>query len=408
MISTYDIEIVPSSSVMDYHNAIEEVLIADRFNRGQKTLSHDVSAMQFLYQEKVLDKTIPFCTDSDADIMLDCLRFDHGRSPLEYASSDIKYNLRADILPVMFYLEQVAQVMPEGAVVADLHPSPGQKAESLLKHKPLLLTPFTQTGFYARTLKNFYPGTLLEDADKTELRKTVIPVVRADLDAWLLSNPYGIKSLTEMFMIIDPAWKDAWIASFNKLTDDPAFYTIVDQNGDSKTFTEAERGQLRTMAATFFTDLIPALVAEDVRLLSSVTGKVDVVDGVAGIGLLAAMNATSNGYVMAQMPPPGTFAATVNGQPLNLPQFRYDWTVRFDASRLMNSRSVSSALWWGMRETDAVKSSLILLLDKSVKDAGGTFLSDGVSSSFAGASNAAYQWYLENASILKKGFLYQP
>ena len=117
-------------------------------------------------------------------------------------------------------------------------------------------------------------------------------------------------------------------------------------------------------------------------------------------------NAISSGYMMARMG--ATLSATVNNVPLTLPLFRYDWTVRSDASRLMNSRSVSSALWWGMRETETNKSSLTSLLDSSVAAAGGTFLSDGVSNGFAAASNAAYQWYLENASILKKGFLYKP
>lgn len=72
----YDTSVLPSSSVMDYHDSIEEVLIAERFNTTKLTLPHDVSAMKFLYQEKTLDKSIHFCTDTDAGgSMQDCLRF---------------------------------------------------------------------------------------------------------------------------------------------------------------------------------------------------------------------------------------------------------------------------------------------------------------------------------------------
>ena len=409
----YDTGVLPSSSVMDYHDAIEEVLIAERFNTLKLTLPHDVSSMKFLYQDKTLVAGIPYCTDSDADgSMQDCLRFDHGRSPLEFASSELEYQLRPDTLPLMFYLDQVAELMG-GSSVAGLHPSAAQKAASLLKNKPLLLAPFTQTGFYARTLKSFYPGTPLQDADKTELRAAVMPVVRADLDAWIRTNPLGLTSLTGMFRVIDPAWKDAWTQRFNTLIDDPAFYTIVDYNGDKGTdnnrvLTVEERTQLKTLAAEFFNKLIPALVSEDVHLLSSVSSKIDLVDGSAGDALLAAMTETSKTYVQARTG--ATLNASINTAPLSLPLFRYDWAVRQGASRLMNNRSIDSALWWGMRETETIKASLTTLLNQSVAAGGGVFDSQVIYDGFAGSgtSNAAYQWYLENLSILRKGFLYTP
>ncbi len=409
----YDTGVLPSSSVMDYHDAIEEVLIAERFNTLKLTLPHDVSSMQFLYQDKALVAGIPYCTDSDAEGSLqDCLRFDHGRSPLEYASSELEYQLRADTLPLMFYLDQVAELM-DGTSVAGLHPSAAQKAASLLKNKPLLLAPFTQTGSYARTLKRLYPGTALKDADKTDLRAAVMPVVRADLDAWIRTNPLGLTSLTGMFRVIDPAWKDAWTQRFNTLIDDPAFYTIVDYNGDKGTdnnrvLTVEERTQLKTLAAEFFNKLIPALVNEDVHLLSSVSSKIDLVDGTAGDALLAAMTETSKTYVQARTG--ATLNASINTAPLSLPLFRYDWAVRQGASRLMNNRSIDSALWWGMRETETIKASLTTLLNQSVAAGGGVFDSQVIYDGFAGSgtSNAAYQWYLENLSILRKGFLYTP
>jgi hypothetical protein len=408
----YDPAVLPSSSVMEYHNAIEEVLIAERFNSGYGTLPHDVSAMKFLYQGKTLDKSIPFCTDTDADgSMQDCQRFDYGRSPLEFASSEIEYQLRADALPVKFYLDLVAEVLG-GRSLADLHPSPSQRAASVLRTKPLLLTPFTDSGFYARTLKSFYPGTSLGDVDHGALRAAVMPMVRSDLETWIKFNPLGITSLSGMYRPIDPAWKDAWIKRFDAMMDDPAFYAIVDFDGvtgteSSITFTPDERAQLKTLAADFFDKLIPALAAEDVRLLSSVTAKIDLVDGAAGDALLAAINTTSKTYVEARTG--ATLSATVNKAALTLPLFRYGWPLRHDASRLMNNRSVASALWWGMRESETNKDSLTQLLNNTVAASGGIFDSPSVAEGFASPAtgNAAYQWYLENLTVLKRGFLFQ-
>ena len=125
------------------------------------------------------------------------------------------------------------------------------------------------------------------------------------------------------------------------------------------------------MAADFISKLIPDLVTEDVRLLSSVTSKIDLVDGAAGDALLAAMNARRKTYVGAATGT--TLSATINKAVLTLPLFRYDWPIRLDASRLMNSRSLGSALWWRIRETAANKSSLTTILNDSVATGGGVF-----------------------------------
>ncbi len=387
--------VLPSSSVMDYHDAIESGLVVDRYNTEQLPLPHDSSAMRFLYLNAPLDRTIPFCTDTDTDPeMIDCRRFDYGNSPLEYAALTLKSNLSVEILPASLYLELAAAVMG-GTAIGSLHPSPSRKAEALLRGKALLFAAFTQQGFYSRTLKRYYPGTLLKNADQTELRKAVIPVVRTDLDAWFRKNSFGQRTVGDMFQPINPAWKDAWIERFERLTEDPAFFHIVDADGKSITFTPAEREQLRNIARTFFTDLIPALAAEDVKLLSAATAKIDVVDGAAGEGLLAAMNATSRGYLLARTGE--TLSALVKGSELSLPLFRYSWTLRLDASRLLTNRAVPSALWWGVREAAANKAELTGVLDAAVQPTGSAFAAKEMPGYFSAASNAAYQWYLENA-----------
>lgn len=392
------IPMLPSSSVMDYHDKIESALVVNRYATERKALPHDMSAIRYLYLGKELDTTIPFCTDTDAGgELIDCVRFDYGNSPLEYASSQLHENLSVDSLPIMLYLQEVAKVM-DGTSVSNLRPSATAVAADLLKSKTMLLTAFTDAGLYAQTLKKLYPGMLLKEVDTNALRAEVMPVVIDDLKAWLLKNSYSFNSVTDMFMIIDPAWKDAWINRFNQISEDPAFITIIDAEGNSRTFTPAERQQLRTMAAKFFTDLIPALVAQDLKLLGPGTAKIDIVDGIAGRQLLNAMNATSRRYLLDQTGE--ALNEPVGGVALTLPLFRYNWEQRLNASKLLDKRTVPSALWWGVRETAENKNDLKAILDQAVLGLGVPFSTSAVSGYFTGASNNALQWYLENQKLM--------
>ena len=389
---------LPSSSVMDYHENIESALIVNRYAVERKALPHDSSAMRFLYLGKEPDTSIPFCTDSEAGgELLDCVRFDYGNSPLEYTSSELYENLSVDSLPVQFYLQQAAKVM-DGASVGNLRPSATAIAADLLKNKPMLFTAFTDAGLYARTVKKRYPSVSPKDIDKKDLRAEVIPDVIDDLKAWLLKNRYGFGSVTDMFMIVDPAWKDAWITRFNQISEDPAFTTIVDATGKSRTFTPAERQQLRTMAAKFFTELIPALVAQDLKLLGPGTAKIDIVDGIAGRHILNAMYATSSRYLLDQTGE--ALNEPVGGVTLTLPLFRYNWEQRLNALKLLDKRSVPSALWWGVRETADNRAELTAILDRAVLGLGTTFSSPAASAAFTGARNSALQWYLENQNLM--------
>lgn len=390
--------VLPSSSVMDYHESIESALVVNRYMVEHKALPHDESSIRFLYLGKQLDSTIPFCTDSDANNnLLDCNRFDYGNSPIEYASSTLHDNLSVDSLPVTFYLNQVAKVM-DGTSISNLRPSVTVTAAILLQTKPLFLAPFTEGGLYSRTLKRVYPGHSLAETNIKTLRSEVIPDAISDLQNWLTKNPFGYNTLTELFMVVDPAWKDAWIARFNQISEDPAFTTIVDEGGRSRTFTPAERQQLRDLAKKFFTELIPALAAQDLKHLAAGPTKIDIVDGQAGAQLLNAMNETSRRYAMDRT---GEFLTTAaGGVNLNLPLFRYDWELRLNAIRLLDKRAVPSALWWGVRETGLNKAELTAILDNAVLGLGATFGSPAVNNAFNGAQNNALQWYLENKNIL--------
>jgi hypothetical protein len=399
------IKVTPSSSIMDYLDTVDDTIAMNVTTMEQKALVHDTSAIRFLYTNKPLDTAIPFCTDTDIG-MLDCQVFDYGKSPVEFASRDLKNKLSAD-LPMKLYLRLVLDVLDGTSFATLLQPDVSVWSTELLDSKKLMIAAFTQEGLYARTLKRLYPGKSVGDIDKAALRRSVIPEVRADLDSWFLANPYGMKTVQDLFTPVDPAWKIAWIARFNQIVDDPAFYSITAPDGTSLTFTENQRSQLKAMATVFFTELIPALAKKDVELMST-SNLIDIVDGAAGSGFVAAMNATSSNYLMAVTGQ--TLSATVNGVPLSLPVFRYDWELRLKALSLLSDRAVPGALWWGIMESDSNKTTLSTFLDNAVSGISsailgssateGAFLSQQVADGFAKSGFASYQWYLENKKLL--------
>ena len=81
-----DYEVIPemTSSVMDYHPFLESVLVGRGIAEGKPALAYDKKAIDLLYRGASSGESghPKFCTDSS--YALDCLRFDYGRSPVDY------------------------------------------------------------------------------------------------------------------------------------------------------------------------------------------------------------------------------------------------------------------------------------------------------------------------------------
>lgn len=79
--------VVTSSSVMEYQVFEESVIAGDQIARQITAGEYDRAAMSALYDGArfSLREAPPFCTDSHAEELADCNRFDLGKSPLEFA-----------------------------------------------------------------------------------------------------------------------------------------------------------------------------------------------------------------------------------------------------------------------------------------------------------------------------------
>lgn len=386
--------VIPTSSIMDYNLHYESALNTRRYQEEKKALPHDISTMRYLYLGEPMDKSLPFCTDTDTQNLIDCIPFSYGSSPIEYITSELHSRLHPQKFPMQLYLNMVLEIL-DGTAVSDIYLSPDDMAESLLAKKQLLLLPFTEKGLYVRPLKARYPD--LKKVDAEQMRRDVIPVVEEDLKRWVQENPHDWKTLAEMFRVVDPAWEGQWKTNFDRIVNDPAFYTIASHDGKVLELSAEERGLLRDKAAVFFERLIPALAREDLELLSDLP-PIDLVDGEAGEELLKAFDLSSRTYLMARTG--GFLDATVREKSLSLPLFRYNWQLRSDARNLFRDRAVPSALWWGRREAADIHNELLGILEDAVAPVGVSFLDKSLSSDFQKSTNPAFQWYLENQRLV--------
>jgi len=78
-------DIITSSSVMEYQPFSESVITGKRIAEGAEAYSYDKLAIRHAYLGESFDplKAPLFCTDSHAEAIADCVRFDRGRNPIE-------------------------------------------------------------------------------------------------------------------------------------------------------------------------------------------------------------------------------------------------------------------------------------------------------------------------------------
>ncbi|MEO5668066.1 MAG: zinc-dependent metalloprotease [Bdellovibrionota bacterium] len=78
-------DIVSSSSVMEYQDFSESVITGQRIARKAAPYAYDLMAIRHGYYGEEIDplKAPLFCTDSHAEAIADCVRFDRGRNPIE-------------------------------------------------------------------------------------------------------------------------------------------------------------------------------------------------------------------------------------------------------------------------------------------------------------------------------------
>jgi hypothetical protein len=111
-------DLITSNSVMEYQGFPESVITGQRIARGSAPLSYDVTAIRHAYLDETIDplKSPLFCTDSHAEGVADCVRFDRGRNPVEGGL----YEMRRIVseFPMAFVEAHLAALAPQAGAVA--------------------------------------------------------------------------------------------------------------------------------------------------------------------------------------------------------------------------------------------------------------------------------------------------
>ena len=253
---------LPSSTVMDYLETRESILLGDLIGKGALSLDYDKKAIAALYHGKdtPADDMPPFCTDSAMGKYLDCMVFDSGRSVIASRAAN-----------VAFKSEQVAQAVLEVAIALNKTPQRGQQpvaiehmsfnpqllARFVLGDRHLLFAALTDKAAFLSVRRNLaFEGPMTED--ETEKAET----------AWLEKEFAAAGGVAKVFAPLPVDYTDKVLGHWNALLGDKRFTTGTRKDGTKWAFSDAELGKLRKFGDILFHKMHKALVIEDVLILA--------------------------------------------------------------------------------------------------------------------------------------------
>ena len=406
-------EYVPTNSIMDYGDTIDELFAGAQIRNQVHNNIYDESALKFLYAGGTSDDIPVFCTDTDADAFLDCMRFDYGKSPVAHGME----RLLSGLDPNYIAGSTMQKIMLAKIPRAGLIPTPIAKvflnhattAQGILGARQELLRVFTWDGLYARSFKRDFPGLTLSEIDQSYVRNSTIPDVLADFADYLADNQHGFTTPGDLFFTISSDIIVSLQASMDRLLVDPNWTSAVGADGTLYPLSPSEIEDARAVSSAYFTQLYEEMVNGDVAALAS--GSYDIVDGDLGDALVAVLSRATRTYLLDAVAGK-TISATVNSvepvtpMSIELPVFSHTYVLRSQVTGLLSSGRVSTpaSLLWGRAQATADFAAFTAALD-AVFSATGKSFDEAQTDMTDGALNSAeaIEWYLENQS-LKNGY----
>ncbi len=373
--------IVDSSSVMEYSRFEESSWNGDQFQHGGKALAYDQMAMEYLY----LNKPLPtvnrplYCTDSHIAVYADCNMSDAGRSIVSAASGTYQFNLDSLAARILNFYISKTKLADESGI--DLVPV----SEVDLNAKTYVKTLGID---FAKLISLLKVGTKL-----IAVRSALLPVLSTNSqETEQLEKDYlnaevkrlgGIDSLTQA---LPTDFDQKLVAKFSDLLENPLFNSGIKQNGETYSFSQAEK-QIMKQQVTVFAGLakeqfilneLKALSGESFNFESSYgqSAPADkakwasstLTEELAPILLKRfqryAFSATTGKFNSDVAMKDGT---TVK---VSLPIYDYSQPVRLASAKLLSNGH--EAIEWGFRENilaaDLVKKEISILADQDKID----------------------------------------
>jgi len=253
---------VPASTVMDYLNLRESLLIGDFIARGKGGLPYDTVAIGSLYTGKdVADEDVPpFCTDSHVGKYLDCERFDAAGSMVTTGREQVA--LKSD--QVAHLLLEFAIAMSKTPVgqqptvgVSRLTLEPQLLARKVLFERHLLYRALTDRADFVGVRRN-----LAFDGPMRDKEAQV-----AELD-WLQKEFAAAGGVEKVFASLPDDYTDKALAHWNSLLANKQYTSGKRTDGSNWSFSDKEIGQLKQFGEVVFGKLKEALVREDLLIMT--------------------------------------------------------------------------------------------------------------------------------------------
>lgn len=265
---------LPSSTVMDYLETREAILLGDLIGKGALGLDYDKKAIASLYKGKDIaaEEMPPFCTDSALGKYIDCMPFDSGKSIVASRASN-----------VAFRSEQVAQALLEAVTALNKTPMRGSQpmaierisvdpqkiARFILGDRHLLFAALTDKAAFLSVRRGLaFEGPMTQD--DTEAAES----------AWLEKEFAAAGGVSKVFAPLPPDYADKVRQHWNALLADKRFTSGKRKDGSAWAYTDADLAKLHKFGEVLFGKLGKALVIEDILIFAGAAlgGKGQLID----------------------------------------------------------------------------------------------------------------------------------
>ena len=390
-----------SSSIMDYLDFRDQLLLGDSIGRAQGALEYDTKAIQALYRGKTFtaEQLPAFCTDSSKGKLMDCEVFDGGNSIVRGLTASVADRAEEAgdfVLEVYVGLTKAPARGHEPMALERVSLDPQLLARWVLGARHALYRTLTDKAAFLGVRRNFAAIGALDEED----------VRKAELD-WLAKEFERVGGVHAAFGPLPHDFADKALARFEKLLGDKKHTSGVTADGKRWAFTDGELAHLRMVGKKLFGKLKQTLVIEDLLVLSgAATPKgTKLVDHELARDLATEMEARALEYVLSTeegkdlvvpldpvaakmfasaasisdgIPLPQTAKSapgkTPPGPPappevreVRLPRFTYPIEVRLIAASLL-AGGRSEAPEWGLSERARVREKYVALANTALSN----------------------------------------
>lgn len=340
------VDLITSSSVMEYQPLFEATLTGAKIRRGDDALPYDRAAIQWLYYgRKTPENKMPlFCTDTQISTYADCRQFDASSQAMEWNSYALDQQMQTLPFQLVEKFVDKKNSSAEGSTLAGTEFDIPAWVKSAFSTRSTLMSYFDVAPRLLKVERRF---AVVDDTNRTEVRANTLNA--------LSGNIHQAGGLTKLFPEINAQTFDQIETRFTQLVDSPVYSNLLDSRNRD---TVLKRGQeiLAKLEEETLKAEIQTLDSGSTTLLSEDLAYTLI--PIFGKRLEEFVFAMSDKcidievtVISAGEPPIPMVVSPREVRKISLPVFKYPVAIRAAAARLL--RLKSAAPYWGAAQKAA-------------------------------------------------------